>query len=655
MLALAFAAAVAVAAPPADAFIPLPPTETLFTKVVEGDHSPPFDVARRNDKGEIERGTCVLTTGASVEVITGSLTKEALTLTCINECTGSPNHQSHAACDTSCDTLCSFRHSFRLTPREMPAVRDGNANPFGGLQSLSLQGLGLSYAAGTLARDITSKMRLDGEMDPMRRALFDSLEEAADWGDEFALNADFDDPEWDGPNPLRITVEHWNTAPCSYSRRVYGFREVMLRVTPMVDVAITTAAGTQHQLIRGEPVIAGRYWYPDSKPLSQEPAVVACKCRPTTGKIGYRPYYRIGLDYTPIGTRAAQGAGGTSIWDTQAKHGGLLTDLYGMDMNQFRLRVTNTGSEETEVALTPGTKLIPNDPAVQDMVVVEPVSLVCPPGATRTASLVAMAQSSEGKTVEKVVRLHCLEINKKEPSEKTTFTPAAPDDDHLNAVVEYFNKSRIRGVWDQARTWIYTDKATLEEINKRVLPPVTKAQYLNGLFDVAEAGAFDYDDEACRKLATPSLLLGTSASPDAKGWLIRLLAKQSPKQLASFMKENAALFAGSLGAEAGEAEIAHSAAVAAHLCAAAALDARQAGLTFLKDAVPAAQRERLAQAGALEGAVNLALEETGPIAAQAAETMALFSGARAKELLQLVAQVARNPEARKAAAAASTP
>lgn len=627
------------------------PPEVLYTKVVRGDQSPPIDVGRRNPQGQVERGTCVVSTGASVEVVTGSLTKEALVLTCLNDCTGKPNHQTHTACDVSCDVPCDSRHSFMLTPREIPPPDAlGLNSPFARLGTISQENRNLARAAGDLSRAIAAQMNLESETSAMQRSLFESLEDAADWGDEFALNLDIDDPYWE-PYPMRISVEHWNSAPCSYSRRGYGYVDVTLKLTPLVDVAVTTASGTEHHLVRGDPVSVGHYWYPYSKPLWQGDTVVACRCRPGGDRIGDRPHYRIGQTYSPFPTRPALEKIGIGAWDAPARGLGLEMGFMGHDMNQFRLRLSNTGPEEAEVFLTPGTRLIPDDPSVQDMVIVEPASLVCPAGATRTASLVVVADASDAKSVEKSVRLHCLEIQKKEPTDATRFEPAAPDDDRLVAVVNYFNKAQFRGVWDQARTWIYTDQADREEMNKRVLPAITQGQYLNGLFDVSEAGAFDYENEKFRKLMTPSILLGASATEDAKAWAVDLLARWSPKELAAFVKEYSAQFAGRLGPEAGEGEIQHYAGLAAHLCASSRDEVRQAGIAFLRENVPAAQREKLADAGALEGALNIALTEEGPIARQAAETIALYPGRRSGEHLKMIAVFGRTPEARHAAEA----
>lgn len=160
-----------------------------------------------------------------------------------------------------------------------------------------------------------------------------------------------------------------------------------------------------------------------------------------------------------------------------------------------------------------GTTWVPSQPGYQTMMNFTPLQFRFEP-----------SLSEGGVVLTAEMQTHCLSMSKKEPDAGVAYFPYAPSDTMLPALGRVANASRFRGPWDQARTWIYTDKASMEEINKRLFPPVSVSQYVNGLWDVVRLGGFGERDLKNRTIFTPSLLLCVTSRDEAVSWLVAHLS-----------------------------------------------------------------------------------------------------------------------------------
>lgn len=133
-------------------------------------------------------------------------------------------------------------------------------------------------------------------------------------------------------------------------------------------------------------------------------------------------------------------------------------------------------------------------------------------------------------------RTHCLSMNLKEPAPGVKYYPYMPADETITDLAKLAEKSLFRGPWDQARTWIYTNKASLDEINKIISPGVTTGQYVNNLRDIASVAGFNKTDLQNKKLFDPKLLASPSASNEAFGWFASHVAETSPRETAAWLK-----------------------------------------------------------------------------------------------------------------------
>src|SRR5690606_7682672 len=122
-------------------------------------------------------------------------------------------------------------------------------------------------------------------------------------------------------------------------------------------------------------------------------------------------------------------------------------------------------------------------------------------------------------------RTLCLNMEKKEPDESVSYWPAACEDLVIARLALDTNASRNTGAWDQARVWIYTDNASLSDINKRLQPPLIPGYYTRGLYDVDRFGGFTDKERKNAKLFSPELLFAPTGNPKASQYFFSNMSK----------------------------------------------------------------------------------------------------------------------------------
>lgn len=214
-----------------------------------------------------------------------------------------------------------------------------------------------------------------------------------------------------------------------------------------------------------------------------------------------------------------------------------LPQVYGMlqsagargdDMNRLRFPGDPEGLGDidcgSEFDAPIGTMWVPSQPGYQTMMNFTPLQFRFEP-----------SLSEGGVVLTAEMQTHCLSMSKKEPDAGVAYFPYAPSDTMLPALGRIANASRFRGPWDQARTWIYTDKASMEEINKRLFPPVSASQYVNGLWDVVRLGGFGERELKNRTIFTPNLLLCVTSRDEAVAWLVAHLSSNFARETGAWL------------------------------------------------------------------------------------------------------------------------
>lgn len=136
------------------------------------------------------------------------------------------------------------------------------------------------------------------------------------------------------------------------------------------------------------------------------------------------------------------------------------------------------------------------------------------------------------------MRIHCLNMEAKEPADSVKYFPYFCADPVLRAIMQRNSEASLRGPWLQARTWIYTDKASLKQINDRLIPGISPGRYVDELFEVAKVGGLSKKDIENATIFDPALLGGTGSDKLSLFWFVNVLDTKHAKATAAWLNKN---------------------------------------------------------------------------------------------------------------------
>lgn len=222
----------------------------------------------------------------------------------------------------------------------------------------------------------------------------------------------------------------------------------------------------------------------------------------------------------------------------------------------------------SEMYMGPGTLWYPDKPGYQSVSNITPFQYTFPaPGAT---------------LVPAQMRTHCVNMGLKEPAEGVRYYPYSSPDHIWNRLATMSGQAMIRGPWDQARTWIYTDKASMDDINKRVMLGVSPSQYVNGLYDVSSLGGLKSKDYSSKTLFDPRLLASYGAKDNAFNWFSSTAPLTHWSGLDTYLKSKPNEIMTMFTPNAKPEEKAHADRLFGNLLISPSLDVRRGALSFLK-------------------------------------------------------------------------
>jgi hypothetical protein len=223
-----------------------------------------------------------------------------------------------------------------------------------------------------------------------------------------------------------------------------------------------------------------------------------------------------------------------------------------------------------------------------------------------------------------------MEMQKKEPNSSVKYRPIGNRDNVLTALANITNAARFRGPHDQARMWIYTDKASRDEINKRMIPGVGQGMYGALLRDVAQKAGVDLSKAGFVGLVSTDLLSGMSFDEGAVRWLTAFLSKNKSKDLLSFLNGKTSSLAELAGKE-GKDGPANLAWIVDSLFNEEGIDLQKAAVKILM-AVGVPQRLGLSETGALEGVRWLFASGNEELSKLGMDLLEAYPGENAKQL-----------------------
>lgn len=233
-----------------------------------------------------------------------------------------------------------------------------------------------------------------------------------------------------------------------------------------------------------------------------------------------------------------------------------------------RLDAPSCGSELTFPA---GTLWVPDRPGYQSMM-----------SSTRFGvNFPAFASTTLPATIVGTGRTHCLNMALKEPEEGVRYFPYMSNDPVLDGLAELTEASRMRGPWDQVRTWIYTDKVSMRDANKRISPEISESRYINGLYDVFHLGGLTEKELNESAIFDPDLLLSPYASDDALYWFVMTLEDRHVKALRTWIENPPKELTNMLAMPEDESQKETGPALIERLLTSTATDVRIAALSYL--------------------------------------------------------------------------
>lgn len=246
----------------------------------------------------------------------------------------------------------------------------------------------------------------------------------------------------------------------------------------------------------GSPVTVGHYWMPDPEPLGE--IVMTSGIRLPGG-------YESTWTYRGGGWRhdTPQGRVETVFAPSQ-----LDVERHGVDLNSVQFVLTNRTDDPVAGTVLAGQVLVPENDGVQRMVTTDDATYTVPPGGTATLDVPAA----------------CLDIAKKQPSSQDRFLApvGALDGGTLDLGVANLANltatSPVKGPWDQARIWVRTGGASMEQVNDRLGLGVSPLMYQTAVADVAMHGGLapigTNLDAILASLADPrSVMMGMADRP----------------------------------------------------------------------------------------------------------------------------------------------
>lgn len=392
---------------------------------------------------------------------------------------------------------------------------------------------------------------------------------------------------------LEAVVADWAVPSGTTQTRWYGWRRWDLRVRAVV----TQPAGE----VGSVRFVAAVVWLPERTPIHEGPqrVIVPGEAAPNLAEFEEPEAQSDLRDVTLFG-----GDGRMLPKDAP----GITLRPRGANLNAVVIRLVNDTDEPVTMIVPAGTVLIPTSADVQSMMVVSTTRVTVEPRSSGEARCRAV----------------CLNIGKKEPDETVEMRSEPAKNDGFRNLAALAESQTQRGPWDQARTWVFTDAASLEQINERIFPAVTPGTYLRTLKEVAEVSGRDMLDAEMRKLLDPALMLSETATEEAQRWMVDLLGGVDPRQLADNLRRNVNQVRDQLRQANDVQEMASKLSLAKVLGDSGNVDLQETALDMIQRAVPADKRDLFVKGNGLDVAVKLLGSKNEKIVNKALDVLTLF-------------------------------
>lgn len=201
-----------------------------------------------------------------------------------------------------------------------------------------------------------------------------------------------------------------------------------------------------------------------------------CMCDPTTNPPKTKTQVAL---LPPIGSQPPVSQGNTGIWVDEEGDGEYVAirladaeSKYKIKFNSDRMTTYNVSCSSGPTApegviIVPGFTLVSGDRKVQDLLVCGGVTLAPKDGVVTATG-----------------RAACLNMRKRTPTLATKYKPVESALPELGSLAIFHHHTQISGPWDQARTWMFTDGASYNEIGKFLQPMIPPSRFVKEIMNL---------------------------------------------------------------------------------------------------------------------------------------------------------------------------
>jgi hypothetical protein len=423
-------------------------------------------------------------------------------LSCTNWCQGK-KHLLHEQCDLSCDVACEYRHRGTLWPTYYYVVTEPPmANVF-------------------------TQFGVPGDV----RQLVEDVREATRQSIRYREYCS--DPK----NSVPFDFRHWNKKPCSHWNKYHDEKLFIAdvtyslkRVNTMPDGSrVETKGPSKTEKVEVSAPVPGTF-------KDAEKPRIACACSIVETSDDYGLLLDDGGQPTGV---ACVHDGHTELLGGQQVIGLGLT-FVGQDMNDFTVSVTNKPPGCDRLTIPAGFEFVCADGSAQDVLQVRDVTIEFAEGSNvgYLASIDPSRDFVGWLRAQAETRTLCLDIAKREPSPAKKYFLAMPRDPGTLRLARMTRDSRFTGPWDQVRLWIYTDRASLDEIGKVLVPGPSPRMYLRELHTLAKERLIRLDPKEDAKIVDDRLLTAFGPDPEALQWFVAWKLRHQPDSTLRFVRSS---------------------------------------------------------------------------------------------------------------------
>jgi hypothetical protein len=322
----------------------------------------------------------------------------------------------------------------------------------------------------------------------------------------------------DPKNALAYQFSHWNRNPCTYAIKFYEETQYIASITYNLKRYTTMPDGST--LTTDGPNSTGTIalMVPVQGSIKDEKPSIACACS----------IVKESAEYGLLQDEHGKETGAACVQDGSTKllGGAELKDIgltfEGQSLSRFTVTVKNKPPHCDRIIIPAGFEYVCADGSAQDVLQVQDMTIEFPGGSNvgYIASIDPFTDFAGWARSQTEVRTLCLNMRKPSPRPGKPFFLSMPRDPGTLRLARMTRDARFGGPWDQVRLWLYTDRASMDEMGKVLIPGPSPRVYLRELHTLVKERLIDLDPKADAKIVDDRLLVAAYPDEEALSWYV---------------------------------------------------------------------------------------------------------------------------------------